>query len=353
MSKPIIGISCGDTNGVGPEIIISSLKEKLFTDICKPVIFGPSKVFNTIKKSLELNDFNYQIINSIDQINSKKVNFFNCNDNENHEFGNPTKESGQNAKDALIISGKFLIDGKIDGLVTAPIDKNNIQDDDFDYPGHTEFLNSLDPNSDGIMIMVNQGLRVAMYSGHIPLSEVSSNLNQEKLTKKIKTLQQILIQDFGIRKPNIAVLGLNPHAGDNGLLGKEDQEIIKPVIENFINEGNLVYGPFPADGFFGSNNYKKFDAILAIYHDQGLIPFKALSFGCGTNFTAGLNFVRTSPDHGTAFDIAGKNQASNQSFIQAIYTCLDIIKARTNHLELNTNPLKIKNKSQQRKSNRV
>jgi 4-hydroxythreonine-4-phosphate dehydrogenase len=350
--KPIIGISCGDTNGVGPEIILKTLSDERITEICTPIIFGPTHVFNEVKNSLDLKNLTFNRIDSIEEVNPKKINFFNCSDSKELNFGVPDKNSGNNAKEALIAAGKFLIDKKIDGLVTAPIDKSNIQSEEFQFPGHTEFLGSLDSNNSEIMLMISEKLKVAMYSGHIPLSEVSKSLDIEKLKTKVGDLQKILKQDFSIRKPKIAILGVNPHAGDNGLLGEEDEKFIKPVVKEFTEKGELVYGPFPADGFFGNGTYQQFDAVLAIYHDQGLIPFKTLSFGNGTNFTAGLSFVRTSPDHGTAFDIAGQNKANNTSFKEALYKCIDIIKERRVNQEISANPLKSKPSSTRAFENR-
>ena len=340
MSLPIIGITCGDTNGVGPEIIIDSLSNKEVLDILTPVIFGPTAVFKEVRKQLEKNAFQYQAVQDINNLKPGKIYFYNCNDNQNVSFGEPTQESGQNAKDALLAAGAFLKKKEIDALVTAPIDKSNIQGDGFQYPGHTEFLNALDPSNTGLMLMMHKNLRIAMYSGHIPLSEASASLNKEDLTRKILALSKVMQQDFAVRKPKIAVLGINPHAGDNGLLGKEDQEIILPVIKELKEKGNTVFGPFPADGFFGNNMQKDFDCVLAMYHDQGLIPFKSISFGEGTNFTSGLDFIRTSPDHGTAFDIAGKGQASNTSFNQALFNALSILRTRGLHIEASENILK-------------
>lgn len=341
MALPIIGISCGDTNGIGPEIIMSSLSNREFLDIMTPVIFGPIAVFKELKKQLEKNDFQYQQVQDLNNLKPGKVYFYNCNENKETSLGQATKESGENAKDALLTAGAFLKNKAIDGLVTAPIDKSNIQGDGFKFPGHTEFLNSLDPENTGLMLMMHRDLRIAVYSGHIPLSEVSASLDQETLKRKILALDNVMRQDFAIRKPKIAVLGINPHAGDNGLLGKEDQEIILPVINELKEKGNIVMGPFPADGFFGNGLQKDFDCVLAMYHDQGLIPFKSISFGEGTNFTSGLDFIRTSPDHGTAFDIAGQEKASNTSFNQAIFNALSIIRTRKLHLEASANVLKV------------
>lgn len=341
MALPIIGISCGDTNGVGPEIIIDSLSNREILDIMTPVIFGPIGVFKEVKKQLDKNEFQYQKIEDLENLKEGKVYFYNCNDNNTVQFGEPTKESGENAKDALLTAGAFLKNQQIDALVTAPIDKSNIQGDGFQFPGHTEFLNALDPKNTGLMLMMHRNLRIAMYSGHIPLSEASASLNPQTLKTKILALDKIMRQDFAIRKPKIAILGINPHAGDNGLLGKEDQEIILPVINDLKEKGNIVLGPYPADGFFGNGMQKDFDCILAMYHDQGLIPFKSISFGEGTNFTSGLDFIRTSPDHGTAFDIAGKGKASNTSFNQAIFNALSIIRTRKMHLEASENVLKV------------
>lgn len=344
-NKPVIGITCGDLNGVGLELIFESFKEKKLLELFTPVIYAPLKAVNYYRNNLGYNDFSFNQANSINDIQDRKINVINTTSGEIEiNIGESTPTGGQIAREALITAGKDLKEGSLNALVTCPINKNNIQSDDFKYPGHTEFLNELD-GSDGVMILMTNKLRVAVYTGHIPVSQVAESLTAEKLKAKIEQISNILQLDFNITKPKIAVLGLNPHAGDEGLIGKEDQEIILPVCQEFQSKGDLVYGPHPADGFFGSGAYQKYDAILAMYHDQGLIPFKTLSFGQGVNYTGGLNFIRTSPDHGTAFDIAGKKEVSTSSFLEAIYAAIDIYKRRSLNIDLKENALQVSNKN--------
>ncbi|CAG0955941.1 MAG: 4-hydroxythreonine-4-phosphate dehydrogenase PdxA [Bacteroidetes bacterium] len=340
MSEKIkIGITSGDINGIGTEIIIKTLNDNLITDLCTPIYYGSSKVVSFYKKTLDLPDFNFNKIRSADEANPKKNNLINIWDEElSIEPGKSNNTFGKYAYYSLKTATDDLLQGKIQALVTAPIDKKNIQSNEFNFPGHTEYL-AHRAEGNALMILSSEEMRVALVTGHIPLSEVSKKITKEAVIEKIKKLNQSLITDFSIRKPRIAVLGLNPHAGDNDLIGKEDKEMILPAIETSKSQGILAFGPFPADGFFGNMLHKKYDAVLAMYHDQGLSPFKLSSFGNGINYTAGLKIIRTSPDHGTAFDIAGKNKANENSFRQAIYTAIEIYKNRTTNSQLVSNPL--------------
>ncbi len=327
--KPILGITIGDINGIGPEVIIKALSDSRLLNLFTPLIYGSTKVLSFYKKALNISDFNYSQSKNPGQLLHRKINVINCW-NEHHEVkaGEDTLEGGKCAFMALERAVGDLKEGMIDGLVTAPINKNNIQNDQFKFPGHTEYLASKFDSKDILMMMVGHSMKIGVATGHIPIKEVSQMLTKELLIKKIRLMNQSLISDFGIIKPKIAVLGLNPHAGENGLLGTEENEIVKPAVKELKDKGILAFGPFPADGFFGVAQYQKVDGIMAMYHDQGLIPFKALAFDNGVNFTAGLPVVRTSPDHGTAFNIAGKDQADPSSIREAIYLAIDIIHQR-------------------------
>ncbi len=328
-NKPIVGISIGDMNGIGVEVILKALGNNRVLNICTPVIYGSMKVVSKYRKLLQLEDWFINQANQISQISHKKTNLINCSQKPNLEInpGTSTQEAGELAYQSLITATKDLKDGFLDALVTAPINKNNIQSENFKYPGHTEyFANTFKVQQ--LMLLVSEELRVGVVTGHIPLKKVAESITQEKITEKLNILNKSLKQDFGIGKPKIAVLGLNPHAGEEGLLGDEEQHIIRPVIIEMKKRGTLVFGPYPSDGFFGMQDYKKYDAVLAMYHDQGLIPFKTLAFDKGVNFTAGLPVVRTSPDHGTAYDIAGKNIADENSMLEAIFLAVDIVKSR-------------------------
>jgi len=329
IEKPIIGITIGDFNGVGPEIILKTLEDSRITKICTPVIYGNLKVLLRYKKLLEMEEIHFNLIKSIDQAQSKKLNLLTCWEEEyTVEPGKVTKEAGNCAFLSLKQAVEDWKTGKIHALLTAPINKASIQQEGFSFPGHTEYLTESVGATDSLMFLVSESLRVAVVTGHIPLGEVPAKVTREAIILKLTILEKSLQQDFGIQKPRIALLGLNPHAGEEGLLGTEDKEIILPIIEEFRKRGSLTYGPYPADGFFGSGQFKKFDGILAMYHDQGLIPFKTLAMETGVNFTAGLPFVRTSPDHGTAYNIAGKNQVSESSFREALFLAIDILKNR-------------------------
>ncbi len=339
--KIIVGISQGDINGIGLEVIIKTFLDPQMLEICTPVIFGSNKTASFHRKALNIEDFSFNQIRDISEINHKRANIINVYDEDvNIELGKQTDTGGTYALKSLEAAAYALAQGKVNVLVTAPINKENIQSPDFKFPGHTEYLDEKFGDGNSLMFLISDTLRVAVVTGHIPVTQVAQALTVEKIGKKIQVLYKSLIQDFEVRKAKIAVLGLNPHAGDNGVIGNEEQNIIIPAINKAKEEGLLVYGPYPADGFFGNGTYKNFDAVLAMYHDQGLIPFKTISFNSGVNFTAGLPIVRTSPDHGTAYDIAGKNIASEESFRRAVYTAIDIYKRRKQYTELSVNPLK-------------
>jgi len=341
MNKIIAGISHGDINGIGYEVIIKALSDPLINDICTPVVYGSPKVAAYHRKALNVSNFSFNNIQTPNEAHTKKANMINClDDNIRVELGKSTPQGGEAALRSLVKAVEDLKAGKIDVLITAPIDKQNIQSESFNFKGHTEFLKSEAGAEEALMIMIGETMRIGIATGHVPLSNVSELITEESLLRKVRLMNQSLVFDFGISKPRIAILGLNPHAGDNSLLGKEETEIIIPTINMAKEEGILALGPFPADGFFGAGSFSKFDGILAMYHDQGLTPFKALSFDSGVNFTAGLPFVRTSPVHGTAFAIAGKGEASENSFRQAIYLACDIYRNRQIYKEISMNPLK-------------
>lgn len=342
-NKIRVGITQGDVNGIGMEIIIKTFLDPQIFDLCTPVVFSSVKTASYHRKALGQENFSFNPVKDLDSLNAKRPNLISCYEEEiNIELGKANPATGGYAIKSIEAACDALLQKKIDVLVTAPIDKHSVQSATFQFPGHTGYLDSkFNGNGNALMLMVCDTLRVALVTEHTPLANVASQLSQEKIYKKIKTLSQTLLQDFGIRKPKIAVLGLNPHAGDSGTIGKEEQEIILPAINKAKEENILAYGPYAADGFFAANTYKQFDAVLAMYHDQGLIPFKALCFENGVNYTAGLNIIRTSPDHGTAYDIAGKNIASEVSFRNALYLACDIFKTRNIHASISANPLAI------------
>lgn len=340
-NKIVVGITHGDINSISYEVIIKSLMDNRMMDLCIPVVYGSPKVAAYHRKALDLEHFSFNNIRSASEANPKRANIINCiDDNTRVELGKSTKIAGEAAYQALERATEDLIEGKIDVLVTAPINKENIQSDKFTFPGHTEFFQYKFDSEEVLMLMVNDFFKIGVVTGHVPIAKVTEYITEENVLTKIKLLNKSLIKDFGIRKPRIAVLGLNPHASDNGLIGNEEQEAIIPAIEEAKKQNLLVFGPLPADGFFGTASYNKFDGILAMYHDQGLIPFKAMSYDGGVNFTAGLPVVRTAPAHGTAFEIAGKNLASPDSFRKAIYNACDIYRIRTQNEALSENPLK-------------
>lgn len=328
-TKPIIGISIGDINGIGPEVIIKALQDNRMLNLFTPIIYGSAKVLSFYKKGLRSDDFQYTQTKSVTQLHPNKVYVVNCwQDAANIQVGVATEEGGKYALLALERAVSDLKEGLIDGLVTAPINKKNIQQEGFNFPGHTEYITERLDAKESLMMMVEDALRVGVATAHIPLEEVSGMITEELLRSKLQILEKTLKRDFGILKPKIAVLGLNPHAGEAGLLGSQEDDIITPLVQSMRDSKRLVFGPFPADGFFGTREYTKFDAVLAMYHDQGLVPFKTIAFDTGVNYTAGLPAVRTSPDHGTAYGIAGKGVADETSMRSALFACYDIIRNR-------------------------
>jgi len=326
--KPRIGITLGDLNGIGPEVVIKALADNRLLAMITPVIYGSAKVISFYKKQLNIEEFNYTQVRNKGQYAPKSINVVNCwEDNLEISPGKASKESGKAAFIALKQACEELKEGLIDALVTAPIDKHSIHSDDFPFKGHTEYLTQFF-GGESLMFMVSDTLRVGLVTEHIPVREIANAVTKEKIEAKLKVMDHSLRNDFGINKPRIAVLGLNPHAGDGGLIGQEDEQLIKPVVADQKNKGKLVYGPFASDGFFATGSHMKYDAVLAMYHDQGLLPFKTLAFEEGVNFTAGLPIVRTSPDHGTAYNLAGKNQANESSMREAVYRAADIFKSR-------------------------
>jgi 4-hydroxythreonine-4-phosphate dehydrogenase len=339
----IVGISIGDLNGIGSEVVLKTFEDSRMLELCTPVIFANVKIMSFVKKSFESTSMLHGI-DKLDQIVVGKINVFNLwKEGVDLNPGTNDEKIGEYAIKSFVAATKALKEGIVDVLVTAPINKYNIQSETFKFPGHTDYLDQ-ELEGNALMLMVQDNLRVGLLTDHIPVSEVASKLTEELIIKKIETVKQSLIQDFSINKPKIAVLGLNPHCGDGGVIGKEDDSIIKPALKKLFEKGTLVFGPFAADGFFGSSQYEKYDAIIAAYHDQGLIPFKTLSFGKGVNYTAGLNKIRTSPDHGTAYDIAGKGIADYNSFKEAVYLAIDIYNSRNQYKEISEKPLKTKEK---------
>ena len=339
-NKLKIGISIGDVNGIGLEIIIKTLADAAIYNYCTPIVYGQTKVASFYRKTTEVNELNFNVINSPAEALAKRANMINCWDEDvKIEPGVANKEIGKYAFSSLERATNNLVNGEIDALVTAPINKDTIQSDQFNFPGHTEYLQQRDGAEDSLMFLVSDTLRVGVVTGHVPITKIAESITADKIVAKLKLMNNSLKNDFWIRKPRIAVLGLNPHASDNGLIGNEEQETIIPAIEQARESDVLAFGPYAADGFFANATYLQFDAVLAMYHDQGLIPFKQIAFESGVNFTAGLKFVRTSPDHGTAFDIAGKNLASPVSLREALFTAIHIVKHRLEGAELNENPL--------------
>lgn len=344
--KVRVAITQGDINGIGYEIIFKTLADPKVLELYTPVIYGSSKVAAYHRKALNIPNFSLNSIKSGDDAHPKRVNIVNClDDNVRVELGKATEAGGQAAFAALEKAVEDLKNGVVDVLVTAPINKNATYSDEFKFSGHTEYLAGQFENPSHIMLMVAPQLRVGVVTGHVPLKEVPEQLTMEKILDKIRVLDKTLRVDFTIRKPRIAVLGVNPHAGDEGLLGDEEINIIRPAIEVARNEGIMALGPYPADGLFGSGDVGRFDAVLAMYHDQGLAPFKSIAFSEGVNFTGGLPIVRTSPDHGTAFEIAGENKADESSFREAVYLAVDVFKRRKLHKGISSDPLKSAEKS--------
>lgn len=334
-----LGISIGDLNGIGCEVVLKTFEDARMLDFCTPIIFASNKVISFQKNELGL-EINYNGIQEASKALDGKINVLNVwKDAPEITFGEATAQGGEYALKSLVAAVDALKKDEIDVLVTAPINKNNIQTKDFNFPGHTDYL-AKELEGESLMFMVTDSLKVGLLTDHVAVKDAPAAITSKLVKSKIKTIENSLKMDFGIRKPRIALLGINPHSGDNGVIGKEDDEVLKPVIKELMDAGHLVYGPYSADSFFGSDAYKNFDAILAAYHDQGLIPFKTLSFGKGVNYTAGLRKVRTSPDHGTAYEIAGKGKADHSSFKEAVFTALQIFKNREEYRELTSNPLK-------------
>lgn len=345
---PRIGITQGDINGIGYEIIIKALEDKRMLEMLTPVVFGLSKAASYHRKTIQAADFNFNIIKNLKQMSVKKPNLIDIYNREvKIELGKSTQIAGEMSLTSLEAATEALVNNEIDALVTAPIDKFNIQSHKFDFAGHTEYLASKFNVKEYLMLMVCDSIRIGAITGHLPLKQVPDMITKDLIKEKIRILNDSLIMDFSIRKPRIAILSLNPHAGDNGLLGSEEKEVISPAIEERFDEGILVYGPYSADGFFGSMAYKKFDGVLGMYHDQTMLPFKLLGFESGVNYTAGLPYVRTSPAHGTAYNIAGKDQASPDSFRSAMYLAVDIYQNRKEYEELTKNQLVTEEKDNQ------
>lgn len=338
-----VGISVGDLNGIGGEVILKTFENPMMLDFCTPIIFASVRYITFLKKHFGLT-LNFHGADSLDNIIPNRINVVNVwKEHVDIRFGEESKTAGNYAFKSLEAAAKALKNDEVDVLVTAPIDKNNIQSEHFNFPGHTDYL-AKEFNGKSLMLMISEELRVGLFTDHVPLNEIVKNLTKERILDKIEIIHNTLKMDFGINKPKIAVLGINPHNGDKGVIGSEDDTILRPALEEVKKTGKLVFGPYAADSFFGSGNFQKFDAVIATYHDQGLIPFKTLSFGKGVNFTAGLEKIRTSPDHGTALDIAGKDLANPESFREAVFAAINIHREREEYKLLTANPLKITQK---------
>lgn len=339
--RPVIGISCGDINGVGMEVIMKTLSDARIVEICTPVLFASNKIVNFYRKSVPDANFSFNSIREFSKLNHRQVNVFGVWEEEVAVSpGQLTKLGGDYAVKSLMAAVEALKESKLHGLVTAPIHKKNVQSEVFTHSGHTPFFKSAFNAQDVLMLMSAENMRIGLVTEHLPLAEVARHITRHAILSKLLLLRESLQYDFGIDKPRMAVLGLNPHAGDEGLIGTEEEQIIAPAVKEARNNNMLVYGPYSADAFFARGLHAKFDGVLAMYHDQGLIPFKSLAQGEGINFTAGLPFVRTSPDHGTAFDIAGKNKADESSFRAALFHAVDIVRRRATFKENRANPLR-------------
>ena len=339
----IVGISIGDLNGIGSEVILKTFEDNRMLELCTPVIFANVKIVSFIKRNLN-SEVALHGIDRIDQLVKGKINVLNVwKEGVDINYGQNDEAVGKYAIQSFTSATAALKEGLVDVLVTAPINKYNIRSDEFKFPGHTDYLDK-ELEGNALMFMVQDNLRVGLLTDHVPVTDVAKHLTEKLITQKIETINLSLKQDFKINKPKIAILGLNPHAGDSGIIGNEEETIMKPAIKKLFEKGIFAFGPYSADGFFGSGQYEKFDAVIASYHDQGLIPFKTLSFGVGVNYTAGLNKIRTSPDHGTAYEIAGKGVADFGSFKEAVYLAIDIYNSRNEYANLTKNPLKTKEK---------
>lgn len=344
MNKVKIGISIGDINGIGLEVVLKTLANPDIVNLCTPVIYGSAKIISYHKNIVNI-DLQFSTTKNAEKLHLNKINIVNCwQENVNITLGKPTEQGGKYAYRSLEVAVHDLKNGMIDALVTAPINKEAMQMANFPFPGHTEYLTQTLSSKESLMFMINDHLRIGLATNHIPVRDIANVLTKELLLNKLRIMNETLKKDFGIERPVIAVLGLNPHASDAGLIGEEEETLIRPAIVESKKKGMMVMGPFPADGFFGSGKYKKFDAVLAMYHDQGLVPFKVLSFGNGVNYTAGLSVVRTSPDHGTAYDIVGKNEADPTSFRQALFAAISIAQNRMDYEDMHANALVKKEK---------
>ncbi len=333
-----LGISIGDINGIGCEVALKTFEDERMLEFCTPIIFASNKTISQQKGDLKI-DITFNGVREASQAIDGKINIVNVwKEVPAIEYGQATKAGGEYAIKSLKAAVKALKEGAIDVLVTAPINKNNIQSEEFKFPGHTDYL-AQELKGESLMFMVADTLRVGLLTDHIPVKDVANAITSKLIKSKVAIMEKSLKMDFGIRRPKIAMLGINPHSGDKGTIGEEDDKVLAPTIQELFNKGTLVYGPYSADSFFGSDTHKNFDAVLAAYHDQGLIPFKTLSFGKGVNFTAGLDKVRTSPDHGTAYEIAGKGKADESSFKEAVFTAIQVFRNRSEYLELTQNPL--------------
>ena len=336
-----VGISVGDINGIGIEVILKTFEDSRMLEFCTPIIFGSSKIVSFHKKALGI-ETGIHGIDKFSKVVHNKLNVLNVwKDTVDIDLGTPSKVSGEYAFHSLKQAVSALKSGDVDVLVTAPIDKHNMPSDEFGFAGHTEYLEQ-ELGGESLMILMTDELRIGLITGHLPLKQVADAISEERIKKKVAIMHESLRKDFNIVKPRIAVLGLNPHCGDQGVIGDEDDEIVAPAIEKLRASGKLVYGPYAADGFFGSGNYKNFDGVLAMYHDQGLAPFKTIAFGRGVNFTAGLEKIRTSPDHGTAFSIAGKGEADHRSFSEALFAAIELFRTRSANADLESNKLVIR-----------
>lgn len=350
MGKPKIGITIGDINGIGPEVVMKTFSDQRMLNICTPVIYASVKIMTYHKKMLNQENFQFQKIASVDKAIEGKVNLIECsNETTEIKIGEVTEAAGRMAHISLDYCINDLKEKQLQAMVTAPINKKSMQLANFPFAGHTEYLQQ-EAEGKALMMLCYEDLRVALVTTHIPISEVANNIDKDRIAGTIERVHETLMVDFAIDRPNIAVLGLNPHAGDEGVMGDEEEKFIQPAINELKKKGLFIHGPFPADGFFGSGAQKKYDAVVAMYHDQGLVVFKSLAFGRGVNYTAGLDIVRTSPDHGTGFDIVGKNQADETSFRMAIYSAIDISKNRFDHHDYRKNKLKPSSKRSDRKS---
>lgn len=337
-----VGITHGDTNGVGYEVILKCFASNDILELCTPIVYGSSKILNYHKKALGITTTQINVARDVAHIREGALNLIEViNDEVKVELGQPGKQAGKAAFEALEAAVSDLKRGDIDVLVTAPINKDNIHSEEFNFPGHTEYLEaSTGDGEKALMILCNDTMRVALVTTHVPLAKVAQAINKENIIQKLHTFNESLMRDFGIQNPRIAVLALNPHSGDNGLLGNEEKDIIAPAIQEASDNHIMCFGPYAADGFFGNNQYRRFDGVLAMYHDQGLAPFKTIAMNEGVNVTAGLPIVRTSPDHGTGYDIAGKGVASEASMRHAIFTAIDIYRNRQRYDDMYRNPLK-------------